>query len=80
MKNISEVAGVSVLVLSCLTVNQAMDLFSAQHVGRRYDVPNPQLLGRDAALHSLRDKLQEAIQSEEFETAASLRDQIRTLE
>ena len=34
MKNISEVVGVSVLVLSCLTVNHAMDLFSLQHVDR----------------------------------------------
>ena len=53
---------------------------SAKHVGRRYDVANPQLLERDAALNELRDRLQQAIQSEEFETAATLRDQIRTLE
>ena len=53
---------------------------SAKHVGRRYDVPNPALLERDASLGELRERLQQAIQSEEFETAAALRDQIRTLE
>ena len=53
---------------------------SAKHVGRRYDVPNPALLERDAALGELRERLQQAIRSEEFETAATLRDQIRTLE
>jgi protein arginine kinase activator len=53
---------------------------SARHVGRRYEVPNPALLERDAALGELRERLQQAIQGEEFETAAALRDQIRTLE
>ena len=53
---------------------------SAKHVGRQYEVPNPQLLERDATLGELRTKLQQAIETEEFETAASLRDQIRTLE
>jgi protein arginine kinase activator len=53
---------------------------SAKHVGRRYEAANPQLLERDAALNALRDRLQQAIQSEEFEAAATLRDQIRTLE
>jgi protein arginine kinase activator len=53
---------------------------SAKHVGRRYDVPNPTLLERDASLGELRERLQQAIRSEEFETAAALRDQIRTLE
>jgi protein arginine kinase activator len=53
---------------------------SAKHVGHRYDVANPALLERDAALGELRERLEQAIQSEEFETAATLRDQIRTLE
>ena len=34
MKNVSEVAGISVLVLSCLAVNQATDLFGLHHVDR----------------------------------------------
>ncbi len=53
---------------------------SARHVGRAYEVPDPALLERDATLGDLRTKLQEAIRREEFETAAALRDQIRTLE
>jgi len=53
---------------------------SARHVGRSYRVPNPALLERDASLGALRARLQQAIESEEFEAAASLRDQIRTLE
>ena len=53
---------------------------SAQHVGRAYQVPNPAGLEKDASLGALRARLQKAIESEEFETAATLRDQIRTLE
>jgi protein arginine kinase activator len=53
---------------------------SAQHVGRSYQVPNPALLERDTSLGALRAQLQKAIESEEFETAARLRDEIRTLE
>jgi protein arginine kinase activator len=53
---------------------------SAQHVGRAYEVPNPLLLERDVSLGALRAQLAKAIESEEFETAARLRDQIRTLE
>jgi protein arginine kinase activator len=53
---------------------------NAQHVGRRYEVPNPALLERDANIGALRTRLQLAIEREEFETAAQLRDQIRTLE
>lgn len=34
MKNITEVAGISMLVLSCLVVNQATDLFGLHHVDR----------------------------------------------
>lgn len=53
---------------------------SAQHVGRTYAVPNPDLLERDVSLGALRAQLQKAIESEEFETAARLRDEIRLLE
>jgi protein arginine kinase activator len=53
---------------------------SAQHVGRTYAVPNPALLERDASLGALRVQLQQAIEHEEFERAARLRDQIRALE
>jgi len=53
---------------------------SAKHAGFRYEVPNPDLLERDATLNELRARLQQAVQSEEFEVAASLRDKIRTME
>jgi protein arginine kinase activator len=53
---------------------------SAKHVGRQYEVPNPGLVARDATLGELRERLQQAIRSEEFETAAAIRDQIRTIE
>ncbi|MFI5231517.1 MAG: UvrB/UvrC motif-containing protein [Gemmatimonadales bacterium] len=53
---------------------------NAQHVGRRYQVPNPALLERDASIGALRARLQQAVEREDFETAAALRDQIRTLE
>lgn len=53
---------------------------NSRHVGRQYQLPNPESVERDANLHALRTRLDQAIQSEEFETAASLRDQIRSLE
>ncbi len=53
---------------------------STKHEGRRYEAHDPDLLTRDLTLHELREKLQRAVSQEEFETAASLRDQIRGLE
>jgi protein-arginine kinase activator protein McsA len=37
-------------------------------------------MARDFTLHELRERLQRAVQQEEFEAAATLRDQIRGLE
>lgn len=53
---------------------------SATHVGRGYDVGAEPALERDATLAELRSRLDDAIRTEEFELAATLRDQIRTLE
>lgn len=53
---------------------------SSKHVGRQYRPPVAEAPDRDAALDELRERLQTAIRSEAFEMAASLRDQIRTLE
>lgn len=50
------------------------------HVGRRYHPPQPAVLGRAATLRELRARLERAVAGEEFETAASLRDEIRGLE
>lgn len=53
---------------------------SATHVGRRYAAAGEPALERDATLSDLRGRLDDAIRGEEFEVAATLRDQIRTLE
>ena len=53
---------------------------SATHVGRRYAGADEPALERDATLFELRGRLDDAIRGEEFELAATLRDQIRTLE
>lgn len=51
-----------------------------RHEGWRYEVRDPDMMSRDFTLQDLRQKLQKAVSQEEFETAASLRDQIRGLE
>ena len=53
---------------------------SATHVGRRYQGADEPALERGATLSELRGRLDDAVRSEEFELAATLRDQIRTLE
>jgi protein arginine kinase activator len=51
-----------------------------QHVGKLVMPPNPEALDRRARVDSLRRSLQRAVDSEDFEHAAALRDQIRQLE
>ena len=53
---------------------------NSRHAGRRYDPPRPELMERDSTLGELRDRLRRAIESEQFELAADLRDRIRILE
>ena len=53
---------------------------SSTHVGRSYLGADEPALERDATLTELRGRLDGAIRGEEFELAATLRDQIRTLE
>lgn len=53
---------------------------SAQHVGRRYMPPAPEILQRATTIGELRDRLRRAIQNEEFELAATLRDQLKGAE
>ena len=53
---------------------------STKHEGWRYQARDPELVTRAETLRDLRDKLQRAVSDEAFETAASLRDQIRGLE
>lgn len=53
---------------------------SSQHTGRRYRVPGEGPLDPRAELLELRDKLRRAVQEENFELAAELRDRIRVQE
>jgi protein arginine kinase activator len=53
---------------------------STRHEGWRYESADPALMQRDMTLQELRRKLEQAVESEEFESAAALRDQIRGLE
>lgn len=52
----------------------------ATHRGRRYEAPAPERHQRANSLVELREALARAIRDEQFERAAQLRDQIRTLE
>ncbi len=51
-----------------------------QHVGKVYLPPDPTVSEREQRLEGLRRKLRYAISTEDFERAAQLRDQIRSLE
>lgn len=53
---------------------------STQHLGKVYVPPASDAADRAARLAGLRRKLQRAVESEDFERAAELRDQIRDLE
>jgi len=51
-----------------------------QHVGKVYLPPDPSASERQKRLEGLRRKLERAVDTEDFERAAELRDQIRALE
>jgi protein arginine kinase activator len=51
-----------------------------QHVGKVYLPPDPSRAEQQERLAGLRRKLDRAVQTEDFERAAQLRDLIRTLE
>jgi protein arginine kinase activator len=53
---------------------------ATQHVGKVYLPPDTAEADRTARLAGLRRKLQRAVEAEDFERAAELRDQIRALE
>lgn len=53
---------------------------SSQHVGERYSPPGAHADDPRAELLDLRDQLRRAVDSEDFELAAALRDRIRVLE
>jgi protein arginine kinase activator len=51
-----------------------------QHVGKVYLPPDPSITEKEKQLEGLRKKLERAVETEDFERAAELRDQIRSLE
>ena len=53
---------------------------STQHVGKVYLPPDPSESERDQRLVGLRKKLKRAVEREDFERAAEIRDQIREME
>jgi protein arginine kinase activator len=53
---------------------------SAHHTGRQYVPPRPDSMQRAVTLGELRDRLKRAIETEQFELAADIRDRIRVLE
>ena len=53
---------------------------NSRHVGNRYDPPRPETMERASTLGELRDRLRRAIEQEQFELAADIRDRIRVLE
>jgi len=52
----------------------------SQHLGKVYLSPDPSVSEREQRVESLRRKLQRAIELEDFERAAEIRDEIRNLE
>ena len=54
---------------------------SSRHVGQRYELPASDLTTeKPDTLHDLRDRLRRAVEQEQFELAAELRDRIRVIE
>jgi protein arginine kinase activator len=51
-----------------------------QHVGKVYLPPDPTVSEREKRLEALRRRLERAVSAEDFERAAELRDEIRSLE
>jgi protein arginine kinase activator len=52
----------------------------SRHIGRNYEVPRSESIERSAVLSELRERLRRAIDSEQFEQAADLRDRIKGME
>ena len=53
---------------------------NSRHIGRQYEPPAPELLERVGSVAQLRERLRRAIDSEQFELAAELRDRLRSVE
>lgn len=53
---------------------------STRHIGHEYRGPRDEVMERASVLGELREKLRRAIEQEQFEVAAELRDRIKVLE
>lgn len=53
---------------------------NSKHTGVRYEPPAPVLLEHSSTIGELRERLRRAVETEQFELAASIRDQIKGLE
>lgn len=53
---------------------------NSRHAGRRYEPPALELIERAGTVAQLRDRLRRAIDNEQFELAAELRDRLRAVE
>ena len=53
---------------------------NARHIGRRYEPPASGALPDGGTANELRDRLRRAIDSEQFELAADIRDRLRSLD
>jgi protein arginine kinase activator len=53
---------------------------NSRHGGRTYQAPQPELDERATILGELKERLRRAVESEQFELAADLRDRIRVME
>ncbi len=53
---------------------------SSKHVGIKYEPPITHMVEKPDTLYDLNDRLLRAVQSEQFELAAELRDRIRVIE
>ena len=52
---------------------------SSRHLGRRYESPEIGMSEEQTLLHELRERLRRAIEQEQFELAAELRDRIKVM-
>lgn len=52
---------------------------SSRHLGRRYESPEIDMSEEQTLLHELRERLRRAIEQEQFELAAELRDRIKVM-
>jgi protein arginine kinase activator len=53
---------------------------NSKHVGRAYDPPAPELIEELSVVSELKERLRRAIDKEDFELAADLRDRLRVTE